>query len=74
MAKVFGTAFEQRLTKVALDILGPYAQLTTKSGLAPMGGITPESYLSSFGYTLMGGSSEILKNIIATRGLGLPVK
>ena len=74
VAKVFGTAFEQRLARTAIEILGLYGQLVAGSKLAPMGGIAPESYLMSFGYTLMGGTSEILKNIIAMRGLGLPPK
>jgi alkylation response protein AidB-like acyl-CoA dehydrogenase len=74
LAKDFGTAFEQKLANTAMDILGLHGQLISGSMYAPMRGIAPESYLMSRGYTLMGGTTEILRNIIAQRGLGLPSK
>ncbi|MBI4267066.1 MAG: acyl-CoA dehydrogenase family protein [Chloroflexi bacterium] len=74
VAKDFGTAFEQRLANTAMDILGLYGQLIEGSRHVPMRGLAPESYLMCRGYTLMGGTTEILRNIIAQRGLGLPLK
>lgn len=72
MAKAYCTAFEQRLASVATEILGPYGQLLAESKWAPILGMAPHSYLGSKGYSLQAGTTEILKNIVATRGLGLP--
>jgi alkylation response protein AidB-like acyl-CoA dehydrogenase len=72
MSKAYSTAFEQRLAKVAMEVLGPYGQLVSDSKLAPIRGLAVHSYLASKGYSLQAGTSEILKNILATRGLGLP--
>ena len=71
LAKDFGTAYEQRLANTAMDILGLHGQLLGGSNYAPLHGMAPESYLMCRGYTLMGGTSEVLRNIIAQRGLGL---
>ncbi|HEX9975691.1 MAG TPA: acyl-CoA dehydrogenase family protein [Dehalococcoidales bacterium] len=72
MAKAYCTSFEQRLADVATQILGLYGQLVAESKWAPLLGMAPHSYLGSKGYSLQAGTSEILRNIIATRGLGLP--
>ena len=72
MSKAYSTAFEQRLAKAAMEVLGPYGQLLSDSKLAPIRGLAVHSYLASKGYSLQAGTSEILKNILATRGLGLP--
>lgn len=72
MAKVYGTAFEQRLASTAIEILGLYGQLSPESKWVPMRGMAYHSYLSSKGYSLQAGTSEILKNIVALRKLGLP--
>jgi alkylation response protein AidB-like acyl-CoA dehydrogenase len=72
MSKAYATAFEQRLAIAAMDILGLYGQLVAESKWAPLLGMAPHSYLSSQGYSLQAGTSEILKNIIALRKLELP--
>ncbi|MFC2039534.1 acyl-CoA dehydrogenase family protein [Chloroflexota bacterium] len=74
MAKVFCTAFEQRVAQVATQILGPYGQLRKGSKWVPVEfrESATESYLFSPAYTIRGGTSSILKNIVALRGLGLP--
>ena len=72
MSKAYCTDFEKRLANVAMEILGPYGQLVAGSKWCPIGGLAPHSYLGSKGYSLQGGTTEILKNILATRGLGLP--
>jgi len=71
-SKVFGTTFEQRLANVAMEILGPYGGLTSGSAHGVIDGLAMHSYLASKGYSLQAGSTEVLKGIIATRGLGLP--
>ena len=74
MSKVYATAFEQKLASIAMDILGLHGQLLGDSKLVPFMGMAPHSYLGSKGYSLQAGTSEVLKNIIATRGLGLPTE
>jgi alkylation response protein AidB-like acyl-CoA dehydrogenase len=71
-SKVFGTTFEQRLANAAMEILGPYGGLSASSAHAVVDGLAVHSYLASKGYSLQAGSTEVLKGIIATRGLGLP--
>lgn len=73
MSKAYATAFEQHLSNTAMEILGPYGLLWAGSKYVPFAGMAAQSYLGSKGYSLQAGSTEILKNIIATRGLGLPV-
>jgi len=72
MAKFHCTTFEQRLASIATDILGLYGQLWKESKYAPIAGLAPHSFLGSKGYSLQAGTTEVLKNIVATRGLGLP--
>ena len=74
MAKAYCTTFEQRLASVATEILGLYGQLIAESRWAPILGMAPHSYLGSKGYSLQAGTTEVLKNIVATRGLGLPTE
>ena len=72
MAKAYCTTFEQRLASVATEILGLYGQLLAESKFAPILGMAPHSYLGSKGYSLQAGTTEVLRNIVATRGLALP--
>jgi len=72
MSKAYGTAFEQRLASTAIEILGLYGQLSPQSKWVPVQGMAYHSYLSSKGYSLQAGTSEVLKNILALRKLGLP--
>jgi alkylation response protein AidB-like acyl-CoA dehydrogenase len=60
----------QRVTKLALELLGPDAQLLGEN--APYGGYWQHMQLRSRGNTIEAGTSEILRNIIAERVLGLP--
>lgn len=73
LCKAFCTQFEQRLSDAATRVLGLYGQLMPGSKYAPMDGDAADSYLWSVSYTIQGGTLEVLKNIVATRGLGLPV-
>ncbi|MDO8473724.1 MAG: acyl-CoA dehydrogenase family protein [Dehalococcoidia bacterium] len=74
MAKNFCTEYEQRLARAAMEIAGLQAQLGSDSRASVLARHANESYLYAQGYTLMGGTAEILRNIIATRGLQLPAK
>ncbi len=70
--KVFNSEFNQRVARSGLHILGLYGQLEPKSPYARLRGRFEKSYLSTVGSTIAAGTSEIQRNIIATRGLGLP--
>ena len=72
VAKAYSTAFEQHLASLATEILGLYGQLIAESKYVPILGMAPHSFLGSKGYSLQAGSTEVLRNIIAERGLGLP--
>lgn len=70
--KLFATELSKRLADAAMDIAGPGAQLRVKTDDAPMKGRSESTYRYTVIDTIGGGSSEIQKNIIARRGLGLP--
>jgi alkylation response protein AidB-like acyl-CoA dehydrogenase len=65
-----GRENNQRLTKLALEILGSHAQLTNGGGYAD--GYWQYQQLRSRGNTIEAGTSEILRNIVAERVLGMP--
>ncbi|GAB4333319.1 MAG: acyl-CoA dehydrogenase family protein [Dehalococcoidia bacterium] len=74
VAKLFGTELNQRIYRTGMKTVGLYGQLDAKNeGIAvPMRGRIKYMYLRSVANTIEGGTSEIQRNIIATRGLGLP--
>ena len=72
MSKVFGSETVQRATEAALDILGMYGTLGREEKWAPLKGRVQENWMNAFAGTIAAGTSEIQRNIIAGRGLGLP--
>ena len=70
--KLFATEFSRRLANASMDIGGPGSQLRVKTKHAPMEGRSESTYRYTVIDTIGGGSSEIQKNVIARRGLGLP--
>ena len=69
------TIFEtmQRSARTTAKVFGLYgALLDPDSPHSPMGGEPGREYMTTVSQTIAGGSSEIQRNIIATRGLGLP--
>jgi alkylation response protein AidB-like acyl-CoA dehydrogenase len=62
----------QRLQELAMDVQGPYMQLAKGSEWAVDGGVWQQSFLRSRANSIEGGTTEIQKNIIAERVLGLP--
>jgi len=71
MSKAFGSDLLQRLATTAMGILGLYSVLSD-SRWAPLGGWLAQFSLRSISATIPGGTTEVQRNIIATRGLGLP--
>ncbi|MFC1858642.1 acyl-CoA dehydrogenase family protein [Thermodesulfobacteriota bacterium] len=74
ISKCFSTRFEQKLGDLATQILGEFGQVLPGCPEAFWEGEISESFLWNPSYTIQGGASEILKGIIATRGLGLIFK
>ncbi|MFQ5934415.1 MAG: acyl-CoA dehydrogenase family protein [Dehalococcoidia bacterium] len=72
IGKLFGTELEQRMARMCMEILGLHGQLARGSRRAPLNGVMQRSYLGAVSSTIAGGTSEIQRNIISTRGLGLP--
>jgi alkylation response protein AidB-like acyl-CoA dehydrogenase len=72
MGKVFGTELQQHVASTGMHLLGLYGQLEPESKYAPLGGRIERSYMTAVAATIAAGTSEIQRNIIATRGLGLP--
>jgi alkylation response protein AidB-like acyl-CoA dehydrogenase len=66
--KLWWSEQNQRLTKLALELYGPEAQLLDGES----GGFWQFQQLRSRGNTIEAGTSEVLRNIIAERVLGLP--
>ncbi len=62
----------QRLQAVAMDIQGPYSQLTRGSRWTVESGLWQYSFLRSLANSIEGGTTEIQKNITGERVLGLP--
>jgi alkylation response protein AidB-like acyl-CoA dehydrogenase len=72
MSKMFGFELHQRVSEFGMELAGQFSQLTEESSRAPMFGRIPSCYLRSFAYSLEQGTSEIDRDVIAQRGLGLP--
>jgi 3-oxocholest-4-en-26-oyl-CoA dehydrogenase alpha subunit len=72
MAKLFGSEAIARFAGNALGLLKLAGQLEPSSPWAALEGRIERAYLASVSYAIAGGTSEIQRNVIATRGLGLP--
>jgi alkylation response protein AidB-like acyl-CoA dehydrogenase len=70
--KLFATQLSQRVANAMVDLAGPGSQLRVHTEDAPLRGRPEMSYRYSVIDTIGGGASEIQKNIIARRKLGLP--
>ncbi len=72
VVKLLGTEMEQRLFLLGMRLLGLWGQIGSSESRAPLEGRIENGYRRSLYLTVYGGTSEIQRNIIATRGLGLP--
>ena len=70
--KLFTTEFSKCLADASMDLGGPGTQLRVGTDEAPMGGRAESTYRYTVLDTIGGGTSEVQKNIITRRGLGLP--
>ncbi len=72
LLKLYLSELDQRIANVGLHCLGLYGALMPGSPLARLQAQFALTYLTTVPRTIAGGTSEIQRNIIATRGLGLP--
>jgi alkylation response protein AidB-like acyl-CoA dehydrogenase len=72
ISKVFGTELQRQMGITGLRVVGLPGQIEPPSPWAPLRGRLERWALAAPSYTIAGGTSEINRNIIATRGLGLP--
>lgn len=70
--KLFTTDLSQKLASTGMELLGAYAGLERGSKWAPLEGRVCNGYLDCISALVGAGTSEIQRNIIAMRGLGLP--
>jgi alkylation response protein AidB-like acyl-CoA dehydrogenase len=70
--KVFATELGQRITNFGVNLFGPAGALEPDSKYAVANGVFEKGHLVNVAPTIYSGSSEIQRNIIAQRGLGLP--
>jgi len=72
MAKVWSTELYYRMTSVAMQLMGPFGQLQKGSKWAMLDGEVELGYRNTPPARFGGGANEVQRDIIATRGLGLP--
>jgi alkylation response protein AidB-like acyl-CoA dehydrogenase len=70
--KVFSSELVQKQARTGVSIMGQYGGLWEHSPWAKLRGRFAKSYVATVGTAIAGGTSEIQRNIIAQRGLGLP--
>jgi alkylation response protein AidB-like acyl-CoA dehydrogenase len=70
--KIFWSELEQRLNDTAFELLGPYGMLPREEGLTVDQGFWAHELLWSRSGTIYAGTSEVQRNIISQRALGLP--
>src|SRR6266850_8350702 len=74
VAKVYADETGQKLARLGMDLLGPWAPLRAGSREARLDGEISHAYLTSLGHTIAGGTAEVLRTSVAVRGLGLPAE
>jgi alkylation response protein AidB-like acyl-CoA dehydrogenase len=72
VSKVFGTELQRQMGITGMRVLGMAGQIEPPSKYAPLKGQVERWAMAAPSYTIAGGTSEVNRNIIATRGLGMP--
>jgi alkylation response protein AidB-like acyl-CoA dehydrogenase len=72
ISKAYNAELLQRGFDAGLQIMGLAGQLTTDSQWSHLQGRIARGYLFSPAYSILSGTSEINRSVIATMGLGLP--
>jgi len=72
VVKIYQSELGQKIYNFGISMLGLAGQYRPEQENAPLGGMMSEQYLQAVPSTIYSGSNEIQRNVIATRGLGLP--
>jgi len=72
MSKAFGADLSQKTAQLGMQVLGMYGPVQDSDQWAPLRSRVAYNYLLTVSDSIRAGTSEIQRNIIATRGLGLP--
>jgi len=72
IAKLYSSELDVRLATTAMHLGGMASQITAREDGRALGGRFPRFYMHSTTSPIGGGTSEVQRNIIAMRGLGLP--
>jgi alkylation response protein AidB-like acyl-CoA dehydrogenase len=70
--KLMWSEVNQRIQETALEVIGPYGALAEGEERAPQRGRWSYAFLRARANSIEGGTSEVLRNILAERVLGLP--
>jgi len=70
--KILATEMGQKIANAGIGVLGPHGALTGRQPNAKLRGELAVDHMEAVSPTIYSGSNEIQRNIIATRGLGLP--
>ena len=71
VSKIFGTELQRQMGITGLRVIGLPGTLEPGSKYAPLRGQVERWAMAAPSYTIAGGTSEVNRNIVATRGLGL---
>ncbi|MGE0598868.1 MAG: acyl-CoA dehydrogenase family protein [Dehalococcoidia bacterium] len=72
VSKIFGTELQRQMGITGIRVLGMPGLFEPGTGYAPLQGRVERWAMAAPSYTIAGGTSEVNRNIVATRGLGLP--
>ncbi len=72
--KLVTTELSQRMASIGMRVMGHYGQLEGRSKWSSLQGRVCSGYLDCISALVGAGTSEIQRNIIAARGLGLPLQ
>jgi len=70
-SKLLTSELLQDVARLGAELSGGLGQLAPLDGSAPDGGYWSREYMNSFGFTIAAGTSEIQRNILGERVLGL---